>query len=304
MEKKKWMRDYYSPGWYTAFCIRQQIYSTRTKFQRVDIVDTDVCGRCLFLDGKLQSSELDKDIYHSWLVHPAMIAHPHPKRVLIIGGGEGATLKEVLRHKTVELAVMIDLDEKVVEACKIYLPSWHEGSFNDRRALERYGDGRVFLEDINALWDIIIIDISEPVKDSPAKMLYTREFYELVSARLSDNGIISLQAGSSAFGSCGVMTAVYQTLKRVFSIVAPSEVNIPSFGAPWGFMVGSKTYDPRVLCPSEVNERMFKRTGNLPEHYSGGTHKKQFLLTDTLWGELNLCSICIEDKKPIAIYTR
>jgi len=252
----------------------------------------------------MQSSEKDHALYDQWLVHPALLTHPRPERVFIAGGGEGATLKEILRHRNVKQVTMVDIDQKLVEACKLHLHHWHEGSFDDPRATLIYGDARVHLEATKNRYDVIIIDISEPVGEGPAYLLYTKEFYELVYNCLTDDGVISLQAGSTAPGSLECLTAVYQTLYRVFDIVAPSDISIPSFGLPWGFIFASKERDPRHLCPSEVDRIMKERIGGTLKHYSGGTHKKQFFLTDEVWNELISGETIIEDKKPLFTYSK
>ena len=113
-DKHRWFSDNISPDLTMLHSIKERIYSGRTKFQSIDIINTGSFGVCLVLDGKIQSSEADEFIYHEALVHPAMLAHPQPEKVFIAGGGEGATLREVLAHKTVKRAVMVDIDEEVV----------------------------------------------------------------------------------------------------------------------------------------------------------------------------------------------
>jgi len=117
----------------------------------------------------------DEFIYHESLVQPAMVLHPDPKKVAIIGGGEGAAIREVLSHKTVDTAVMVDLDEKVVECAKEYLPSFHDGSFSDERTTLLFEDGRKFMEETDVTFDVIIIDITCPLESGPAYKLFTRE---------------------------------------------------------------------------------------------------------------------------------
>src|SRR3972149_640904 len=148
--------------------IRRVLFSTHPPYQSLDILELGSYGKALVLDGKIQSSLLDEFIYHESLVHPAMLAHPAAKRVFIVGGGEGATLREVLRHPTVERVLMVDIDEEVVNRCKEFLPEWHKGSFDDPRAEVRFLDARRYLEETQERFDVIIIDISEPVEEGPA----------------------------------------------------------------------------------------------------------------------------------------
>jgi spermidine synthase len=265
-------------------------------------MDTGSYGRCLVLDGKMQSSEADEFIYHEALVHPALLTHPEPKRVFIVGGGEGATLREILRHRSVERVLMVDIDQEVVERCKQFLPEWHQGSFDDPRVELKFLDARKYLEETADTYDVIIIDISEPVEEGPAYLLYTKEFYQIVKRRLTPQGLITLQAGSTAVNSMFCFAAVCQTLKTAFPIVAPYETSIPSFGLPWGFAVASKGVDPRSVAPSDVDERIAKRiTGEL-RYYHGGIHQGQFLLPKHLLQRLASEDRIIEDNQPLFTY--
>ena len=177
------------------------------------------------------------------------MTHPNPKRVFIVGGGEGATLREVLRHKSVEYCMMVDIDQEVVQKSKELLPEWHQGAFDDPRTDLRFMDARKYLEETTDSYDCIIIDISEPVEEGPAYLLFTREFYEIVKERLSPDGTIALQAGTTALHQLLNFTAVDKTLNAVFPVVAPYNVCIPSFGLPWGFTLASKNLDPRKFDP-------------------------------------------------------
>jgi spermidine synthase len=125
----KWFIEHTSPGTAHMFGIKDYVAAHRTAYQEVQIADTHLFGRILILDGKIQSAEHDEYIYHEALIHPALLIHDDPRRILVIGGGEGASLREALRHDMVEQAVMIDIDETVVRLCKQHLPQWHQGSF-------------------------------------------------------------------------------------------------------------------------------------------------------------------------------
>ena len=140
------MLDWASPWEYTAHAVHHEVFHARSDFQDIEIVETEGYGRCLLLGGEVQSFEADEYIYHESLVHPAMLLHPAPRQVLVIGGGEGATLREVLRHRSVERAVMVDLDPQVIAAAREHLPSFHAGSFDDPRVRIEFADGRAFIE--------------------------------------------------------------------------------------------------------------------------------------------------------------
>ncbi len=298
----KWFLDFLSPDEGHIHGIETILYAKQTKFQQMEIILTRNYGRCLVLDGKMQSSEYDEFIYHEALVHPALLTHPHPKRVFIVGGGEGATLREALRYKSVERVLMVDIDEEVVESCRKYLPEWSNGAFEDPRTDLRFFDARKYLEETQDVYDIIIIDISEPVQEGPAYLLYTKEFYQIVQKRLSPQGIISLQAGTTAVNTLLCFSAVYQTLKSVFPIVRPYQACIPSFGLPWGFALASKSLDPLQISQEELNQRIAQRIKGELKYYDGETHHGQFLLPKVIRNQIEKELRIIEDNHPLFIY--
>jgi spermidine synthase len=250
----------------------------------------------------MQSSITDEFIYHEGLVHPAMLTNPHPKRVFIVGGGEGATLREVLRHRSVEYCMMVDIDQEVVEKSKELLPEWHRGAFDDPRTDLRFMDARKYLEETQDSYDVIIIDISEPVEEGPAYLLFTREFYEIVKDRLSPEGVISLQAGTTALHQLLNFTAVNKTLNAVFPVVAPYAVSIPSFGLPWGFTLASKKNDPRKFSPQQVDDMITKRIKGENRYYDGITNQGMYLLPKHIRKAMSEETKIIEDNAPLFTY--
>lgn len=157
-----------------VYRLRRVLYQGRTRWQNVLIADTYNYDRVLMLDGAIQSAESDESLYHELLVQPAMLAHDEPRDVLIIGGGEGATLREVLSHASVRRAVMVDLDRELVELCREHLFQWHQGAFDDPRCELLAEDGRAYLERDPSLYDVVIIDVVDMLDNGPAQALYTR----------------------------------------------------------------------------------------------------------------------------------
>lgn len=271
----------------------------QTAYQQVEIVDTHVYGRCLLLDGKMQSSQVDEHIYHELLVHPAMVTHPAPRKILIIGGGEGATLREVLRHASVEQVDMLEIDEQVVTFAKHHLADWHRGAFDDPRLHLIIGDGRRHVEETPERYDLIFIDVSDPGYDGPAYLLYTLQFYQTAARCLRPDGLIAMQAGPSS-PTCGeIMASIYRTLGEVFPVVGAYEAFIPSFGYPWGFCLGSRQLDPGRLGQEEVDQRLRRRSILDLKAYDGQTHRGQFILNKTLRTMLATQGRLIEDHQPI-----
>ena len=294
----KWLHDAISPDLVELHRINRVFFSGQTKYQHVDVVETGSYGLTLLLDGKIQSASADEFVYHDALVHPAMIAHPKPEKVFIGGGGEGATLREVLNHKTVKRAVMVDIDQAVVEISKRYLPSWSDGVFNDPRAEVIYTDARKWLEGTREKFDVIILDFPDPLEGGPACLLFTKEFYTMLGKRLAPGGIISLQAGDSNYSNCVTFLAVVNTLKTVFPIVRPYAIHIPSFTGPWGFATASFKLDPFKYSPGEIDRRLAKRVSRMPKSYDGLCHHGMLALPKHIRQKIAATRRVIRDNKP------
>lgn len=301
-DKHRCFYDYISPNLTVLHSIKEKIYSGRTKFQSVDIINTGSFGVCLVLDGKIQSSEADEFIYHEALVHPAMVTHPQPEKVFIAGGGEGATLREVLAHKTVRRAVMVDIDEEVVDLCRRFLPSWHQNAFDDPRAELHFADARKYLEERSDKFDVIIIDLVDPLEGGPARLLYTKEFYQTVKQKLEPDGIMSVQAESAEWLNLDNFTAIANTLGSVFPITRPYQVQVPSFLGLWGFVSASQSLDPPELTPEEIDTRISARISKELKSYDGLTHQAMFTIPKHIRQQLAASKRIITDKEPISAY--
>ncbi len=271
-----WFWEYVTPHFVQQFSISDILYNGESEFQSIQVLDTPGFGKCLILDGKIQCSESDEFIYHEALVHPVMIAHPQPETVFIAGGGEGATLREVLAHKSVKRAVMVDLDRKVVDICKEFLPFLSQGAFEDSRTELHHVDAMKYLDETKDKFDVVIIDLTEPLEEGPAYLLYTQEFYHDLKERLTPSGLIALQSGSTSMIIAHGFSAVVNTLHTEFSVVAPYQAEVPAFGGTWGFAVASQTADPRDLSPEEIDRRLSRRVNERLRFYDGLTHRGMF----------------------------
>ncbi|MCX6654358.1 MAG: fused MFS/spermidine synthase [Candidatus Bathyarchaeota archaeon] len=192
--------------------VKKEVFSTRTKFQEVEFLICYGLGEVLILDNKIQSAEFDEYIYHEALVHPAMFAHELPQRVLILGGGEGATAREVLRHSSVSEVIMVDIDGELVEFCKKHLKKWHQNSFNDERFEVIYQDAWDYVKNTKKRFDVIIADISDPIEGGPATNIYTKEFYEMISRILNPGGLFVTQAVEVLYGNVEYHTQIYKAV--------------------------------------------------------------------------------------------
>jgi spermidine synthase len=255
-----WHYELITPGLLQTEQRLRVFYRGQTEYQHVEVMDGATFGRTLVLDGKTQSTEVDEFAYHEALVHPSMIAHPNPKSVFVAGGGEGATIREVMSHRSVEQVVMVDIDKQVVDLCREYLPNHHQGSFDDPRLELHHMDALEFLEDTSLRFDVVIIDVPDPLEAGPAYLLFTQEFYSLLKARLRPGGLMVAQSGPTGpafYEQC--FSAVANTVGSVFSGVYLSEAFVPSFGTTWGFVIGSTGPDPTSLSVEETDSRISDR---------------------------------------------
>ena len=185
-------REYQTPASGIFFAVKEVLYEGRSKFQRIEIIRNQDYGRVLLLDGLVQTTERDEFYYHEMLVHPAMASHPRPARVLIIGGGDGGALREVLKHP-VKKAWLVEIDGQVIEACREHFP-WLKATFRDPRAELVVEDGNVFIDKVRETFDVILVDSSDPV--GPSTVLHQESFYRKLKSKLNPGGIIAAQAGS------------------------------------------------------------------------------------------------------------
>lgn len=269
-----WHYELITPDLYQAERVRQIYYSGRTPFQDVVVMEGAAFGRSLLLDGKTQSTEVDEFAYHEGLVHPSMIAHDEPRSVFVAGGGEGATIREALRHNTVDRVAMVDIDRKVVELCREHLPNHHKNSFDDSRVELIHDDCLSYLESNDECFDVFVIDVPDPLEAGPAYLLFTREFYSLLIERMNPGGVMVAQSGPtgpSFYEQC--FSAVANTVSSIFPVTALTETFVPSFGSTWGFVIGSLGPDPSELTVDEVDSRLAERVVGELRYFDGTTLK-------------------------------
>jgi spermidine synthase len=282
-----------------TYRLSKMIYMSKTAFQNVLIADTFNYGRILMLDGAIQSAEDDEAIYHEMLVQPAMLFHPESRNVLIVGGGEGATLREVLVHKSVKSVTMVDIDREVVELCREHLTSWHCGAFDEPRVRMVFEDGRKFIENDDAYYDVVIIDIVDMLDNGPAQALYTRQFYEMLRRRLRPNAIVVVQGLEFSFLDYKEHSALAGTLRTVFPEVYSYRVHIPSFLSSWGFLVASEWLRPLEFSSGDIDRVIQNRLGfDWLDHITGEFMKSCFCLCKETRFMLSLSGPILEDNVP------
>ena len=287
--------------------IKDIVHTGKTPHQTVDILDTDTFGRCLILDGKTQSTEADEYIYHEALVHPALLFHARPESVFIGGGGEGATLREVLHHDGIQRVVMLDLDGDVVDLCRRYLPGHHQGRFDDPRVELRHEDARQYLTSCQESFDVMVLDLVDPIEGGPSCLLYTQEFYRIARSKLRPGGVLVTQAGPAGllnYAEC--FTAIARTLSTAFPRAYPYTTYVPAFTTLWGFVLAFTEERPHhdsqgleALEPQLIDSLISRRLSNELRYYDGITHRSMYSLPKYLRQGIEVERRIITDAEPV-----
>lgn len=248
-----------------------------TDYQEIVISDQPQVGLSLYLDGQMQISELDDQMYHEYLVHPAMVSHPCPKNVLVIGGGDGGAVEEILKHDTVEKVTLVELDLEVIDICREYLPTINNGSLDDPRVSIRITDGRIFVREYaGEKFDVIIGDLPDPDTEA-VSMLYTQEFFRDVRDLLKEDGVFVLQS-ASWYEYPVVTMSIYKTLESVFPATSLYVSNVWTFG-PWSFSIASQSECWLSLTTGNIG-KIIQERGIETRYYNQYTHQGAFLLAD------------------------
>jgi len=223
--------------------VKKLIESTTSKFQRIDVLDTYDFGRMLVLYGSIMVAENDLHSYNEMITHVPLFTHPDPEKVLIIGGGDGGALTNVMKHPEVKKAVMCEIDRKVVEISKRYFPQFTKG-FDDKRARIVYEDGNKFLNKTKEKFDIILLDLSDPI--GPAADLFQKKFHKKVYRHLNHDGIMVAQSESPFYNERTVVQ-MYANLRNIFPIVKMYVAYVPIYpSCYWSFALCSKKYHPII----------------------------------------------------------
>jgi spermidine synthase len=284
-EHWQWYVEQFSPTELHHHAIDETYFAGRTDFQDVAVVRSPVFGKMLIIDGDTQSSQADERIYHEALVHPALAASGDRSEVLILGGGEGATLREVLRAPDVRRCTMVDIDGKVVELAKRYLPEWSEGAFDDPRARVIIGDALAFLARDTGRYGAIISDLTEPLEDSPSNPLFCEDVFRSIKARLRDDGLYVLQASTAGFHNMSLHAKMARSLRRHYRFVRSFYTHVPAFDNDWAFLACSDAIDVAAL-PEAAIERYVGSLRGSSYFYDAETHRRLFNLPLYLRREL------------------
>ena len=250
-------------GYGFHYTVKEVLLKKKTRYQTLEVYDTVELGRALLLDGITQVVEKDEFMYHELLVHPTMTVHPKPQSVLLIGGGDGGTSREILKHSSVNLLDHVDLDEEVIRVAQAYFPSISAGAFDHPKLNLIIGDGRQFLEEKSHDYDVILMDMTDPI--GPSRALYTVEFFRLVKNALRSKGLFAMHT-SSPLTQRDLFKRLQRTLSHVFTKVTCFYHYIQMYGTLWTVAVCSDRYDLSQVRPSLITRRLHDRKVSSPRH--------------------------------------
>lgn len=247
--------------------VKRTLYRAKTRYQDLAVLETFQFGRMLVLDGMVQATEVDEFIYHEMIAHVPMQTHSSPSSVLVVGGGDGGTIREILKHPQVKEVTLVEIDSRVVEASRRYLPEL-SASLEDSRVKIEYTDGVDYVRQHESSFDVVIVDSTEPV--GPAVGLFGSSFYESAYRALKDDGVMVAQTESPFFNATLIST-VYRRIKGIFPLPYLYLAPVPTYPSGlWSFMLGSKRYNPlQPENPNEITET---------KYYTPQVHRSSFTL--------------------------
>ena len=251
----------------------RMIESTRTQYQQLDVIETPALGILFRLDGSNMTSERDEFFYHENVVHPGVIAQDDPQTALVIGGGDGGAIEELLKHPSMERVVMAELDPDVIRVARAPLHAVHRGALDDPRVEICIGDALDYVASCRETFDAIIMDLTDPV--GPAAALYTQSFYSELDRILTPTGTLALHVGAPFFHPERFVESL-RRLSAVFPIVRPYFVHVPLYGANWGMACVSRQTDPLLLSVDDVARRLVVRGIGDLRFYNADVHRALF----------------------------
>jgi spermidine synthase len=233
--------------------VTEHVFHRKTEFQTIDIYDTEVFGKILFLDGHVQLAELDEHAYHEALVHIPLLNIEQPKSALVVGGGDGGVLRELCRHRSLERIHLVDIDQGVIDASRQFLPSLNGGAFDDPRVTLFIEDAFAFIKNVSEPYDLIVMDVTDVYEEEEGELsekLFTVEFHRDCAAALSGQGMMVSQADNHVFCPYS-MVDVVSDFRAVFPLTGSYQALVPSFGGFSGYVWASKGAQVLPTWPSQ-----------------------------------------------------
>lgn len=268
-------REQLHSGFSSEYEAEEIYFDSATEHQRLVVFKNPKYGRMMMLDGVTQTTEADEFIYHEMLSHVPILAHGSAKKVLIIGGGDGGMLREVLRHSSLEKCTMVEIDSSVVELSKEHLPNHSQGAFDDPRTNLVFDDGAAFVRELDDTYDVMIVDSTDPI--GPGEVLFQDTFYANARKCLNPDGIIVTQNGVP-FLQADELRNSLSHLKRFFADVSCYLATVPTYiGGPMAFGWASNSPSHRSVNVATLSER-FAVSEIQTRYYTPEIHKAAFAL--------------------------
>jgi spermidine synthase len=269
------LTEHMTDDWGLFVRSRTALESFRSQYQQVEVHDSVSFGRLFRLDGHFMTSEKDEFFYHENLVHIAALAHPGPERALIVGGGDGGSAEELLKHPSMAQITIAEIDASVVDIARRHFDEVHRGALDDPRVAVRIEDGFRFVEHSREQYDLIVLDLTDP--GGPSTALYTTEFYEACAARLTPSGAMTMHIASPVAHPARIRD-VLAGLRRAFPRVTPYLTSVPLYGGLWMMACSTSTLDPRGLSSTAIDERIAKRRLPRLQYINGDAYHAAFAL--------------------------
>lgn len=274
----QWREFILQPGEVFRFEVLETLWERRTAFQHVEILNTSTFGKAVMIDQKPQSSQIDHRLFNEVMVHAPLAILDKAQSVLMVGGGPGSGLAELVKYKRLQQIVLCDLDSEAVAAYKQYLPEWHRGAYEDARVQIHHEDARTWLAQTAQQFDVIYLDIPDPLEASPARTLFTVEFYKTLAHKLSADGILISQAGRTSVHNLKYHAGIVHTLREVFPIVESFERFIPFYAEAWGFVWASRSQSPFAKSAGQIDKDLATWGIQDRQAYEGRIHHAMFAL--------------------------
>lgn len=277
-----WFTEEHTSNVRFSIRVEKHIESVQSDFQKIDIFQTPEFGKVLVIDGFIMLTEKDEFIYHEMITHVPMAVNPDIKSILVIGAGDGGTVRELTRYGSVEKIDMVEIDKKVVDVCREHIPQT-ASKLNDKKVNLYFEDGLKFVKTKSNEYDLIIVDSTDPI--GPGFELFTQEFYENCFNALKEDGILVNQHESPYYKrEAEAMQRAHKKIKTVFPIAHVYQAHIPTYGSGhWLFGFASKKYDPI----ENINEDKWNAAGLATRYYNTNIHKGAFALPNYVIGLLN-----------------
>ncbi|WP_018661268.1 spermidine synthase [Heyndrickxia acidiproducens] len=248
--------------------VNQTLHTEQTEYQKLDMVETAEWGNMLLLDGMVMTSVKDEFVYHEMITHVPLFTHPNPENVLVVGGGDGGVIREILKHPEVKKATLVEIDGKVIAYAKKYLPEI-AGELENERVEVKVDDGFMHIAKSENQYDVIMVDSTEPV--GPAVNLFTKGFYSGIAKALKADGIFVAQTDNPWF-KADLIREVLRDVKEIFPVTRLYTANVPTYpSGMWTFTIGSKKYDPLAVSDERFHDIDTK-------YYTKELHQAAFVL--------------------------